>query len=101
MEVIVLPTAAKVGVAAAGIISRLVAAKPEAVLGLATGSPAFYTRLGWETWRGPTFIRRPDGDLLRTADDDGGILILRTRTTPDHLDLAAPLSAEWRPGELW
>ena len=38
MEVIVLPTAHEVGVAAAGIISRLVAAKPGAILGLATGA---------------------------------------------------------------
>jgi glucosamine-6-phosphate deaminase len=38
MEVIVLPAAPDVGVAAAGIISRLVAAKPGAVLGLATGA---------------------------------------------------------------
>ena len=38
MEVIVLPTAREVGIAAAGIIARLVAAKPDAVLGLATGA---------------------------------------------------------------
>lgn len=38
MEVIVLPAAPDVGVAAAGIISRLVVAKPGAVLGLATGA---------------------------------------------------------------
>jgi glucosamine-6-phosphate deaminase len=38
MEVIVLPAAHDAGVAAAGIISRLVAAKPGAVLGLATGA---------------------------------------------------------------
>ena len=38
MEVIVLPTARDVGIAAASVIKRLVAAKPEAVLGLATGA---------------------------------------------------------------
>ena len=38
MEVIVLPAAVDVGIAAAGIISRLVAEKPNAVLGLATGA---------------------------------------------------------------
>jgi len=37
MEVIVVPAALDVGVAAAGIVSRLVAGKPGAVLGLATG----------------------------------------------------------------
>lgn len=38
MEVIILPGARDVGMAAAGIISRLVAGKPGAVLGLATGA---------------------------------------------------------------
>ncbi|MEK6243044.1 MAG: glucosamine-6-phosphate deaminase [Pseudomonadota bacterium] len=38
MEVIVVPAALDVGMAAAGIISRLVAGKPGAVLGLATGA---------------------------------------------------------------
>lgn len=38
MEVIVVPAAQDVAMAAAGIISRLVAGKPGAVLGLATGA---------------------------------------------------------------
>jgi glucosamine-6-phosphate deaminase len=38
MEVIILPTAQDVGVAAARVIARLVTAKPGAVLGLATGA---------------------------------------------------------------
>ena len=38
MEVIVVPEAGDVGVTAAGIIARLLAAKPGAVLGLATGA---------------------------------------------------------------
>src|SRR5262245_24396152 len=38
MEVVILPTARDVGIAAAAIIARLVAAKPDAVLGLATGA---------------------------------------------------------------
>jgi glucosamine-6-phosphate deaminase len=38
MEVIILPTALDVGKSAAGIIARLVSAKPAALLGLATGA---------------------------------------------------------------
>ena len=38
MEVIILRTARDVGLAAAGIIARLIAAKADAVLGLATGA---------------------------------------------------------------
>jgi aminoglycoside 2'-N-acetyltransferase I len=66
---------------------------------LDTGSHGFYARLGWESWRGPTFIRRGD-ELLRTADEDENVMVLRTTTTP-QLDLSAAISAEWRPGELW
>ncbi len=64
---------------------------------LAPARYAFYERLGWERWRGPTAIRTDRG-LLPTPDDD--VLILRLPRTPE-LDLDAPLSAEWREGELW
>lgn len=65
--------------------------------GLATGSPSFYARLGWEQWRGPTAIRMADG-LLPTPDERP--MILRTTRTPP-LDLDGLLTAEWRLGELW
>ena len=61
-------------------------------------SVAYYERLGWELWRGPLFIRTDEG-LLRTPRD-GDVMIHRFPRTPD-LDLYAPLSAEWREGELW
>ncbi len=48
---------------------------------LSTSVPGFYLRLGWEAWLGPTFVRTADGPE-RTEDDDGGIFILRTPTTP-------------------
>jgi len=59
--------------------------------------PLMYARLGWEFWRGPLFIRRADR-LIPTPDEDA--MILRLPKTPS-LDLEAPLSAEWRAGELW
>lgn len=65
--------------------------------GLSTGSAGFYSRLGWEPWRGPLFIRTKAG-LLPTPDDH--MMILRLPNTHE-LDLSAPLSAEWRAGELW
>jgi aminoglycoside 2'-N-acetyltransferase I len=67
--------------------------------GLATGRPAFYERLGWRRWAGPTFVRTRAG-LERTPDDDGGILVLTTRSTPP-LDVDGPISCEWRPGDVW
>lgn len=65
--------------------------------GLSTGSESFYARLGWRTWRGPLSIRHND-QLIATPDDLLMVLAL-PRTPP--LDLNAPLSAEWRAGELW
>lgn len=66
---------------------------------LGTGVHRFYERLGWETWRGPSAVRTVEG-LVRTPDDDGYIMVLRTRTSPP-LDPVTPISCEWRPGDVW
>jgi aminoglycoside 2'-N-acetyltransferase I len=68
---------------------------------LGTGSQAFYQRLGWEVWRGPTWIRNRDGSRERSEGEDGGIMIRRTPSTPTTLDLDAPIAVDWRPGEVW
>ena len=67
---------------------------------LAALSPAehgLYHKLGWEPWRGPLAIRRGD-ELLETPGEE--VMVLRLPRTPE-LDLDAPLTAEWREGELW
>lgn len=66
---------------------------------LGTGRHAFYERLGWQTWRGPSSVRTVEGERA-TPDDDGFILVLATPRTPP-LDLTAPISCEWRPGDVW
>jgi aminoglycoside 2'-N-acetyltransferase I len=66
---------------------------------LATGAPGFFSRLGWEPWRGPTYVQSPTG-RARTVDHDGRILILRTVRTYD-LAVQGPLVCEWRPGRPW
>lgn len=66
---------------------------------LGTGRHAFYMRLGWETWRGPAFVRTPEG-AQRTPDDEGYILVLRTPASPPF-DLDEPISCDWRPGDVW
>jgi aminoglycoside 2'-N-acetyltransferase I len=66
---------------------------------LGTGSHHFYERLGWRTWRGPASVRSPDGDR-RTPDDEGFILVLETPASPP-LDLADPISCDWRAGDVW
>jgi aminoglycoside 2'-N-acetyltransferase I len=64
-----------------------------------TGIPGFYQRLGWETWQGPTWVAGPAGPE-RTADDDGGVLVLRTPAT-GPLDPTGSLTCDWRAGDAW
>jgi aminoglycoside 2'-N-acetyltransferase I len=67
---------------------------------LSTSVHPFYTRLGWERWHGPTWVRAADGRLVRTADEDEGILVLRCEASLD-IDVAAPLTCDERPGDCW
>ena len=67
------------------------------IAGLCTGSPDFYSRLGWQVWTGPLFNRKGD-ELIPTSG--GPVMILRLPNTPE-IDLSAPLSIEWREGEVW
>jgi aminoglycoside 2'-N-acetyltransferase I len=88
-----------------GLGSRVVHAATEHVLeeyelgGLSTGLNALYARFGWETWRGPTFVRTDSG-LERTADEDGGVMILRAGPSAG-VDLDGAISCEWRAGDVW
>jgi aminoglycoside 2'-N-acetyltransferase I len=66
---------------------------------LGTGRQSFYARLGWQTWRGRSFLRAADG-LVPTPDDDGYLMVLTTPSSPP-LELAASISCEWRPGDVW
>jgi aminoglycoside 2'-N-acetyltransferase I len=68
--------------------------------GLDTGSHGFYERLGWERWRGPLSVRTEHGER-RTPEEDGYVMILRVPRTPADLDLDAPISCEWREGDVW
>jgi aminoglycoside 2'-N-acetyltransferase I len=66
---------------------------------LSTDRHAFYARLGWERWRGPTFVR--DGDrTVRTEDEDDGVMILRCGPSA-AIDLSAAISCEARSGDDW
>ena len=67
---------------------------------LSTGEWRFYEGLGWERWRGPTWVRHPHGRLERSPDDDDSLMILRTPTSPP-IDLFAPLTCDARPGDPW
>jgi predicted acetyltransferase len=68
---------------------------------LAALSPAtdgIYLRSGWQYWEGPLSHRR-QGCLV--PDPEERIMVLSLpRTSPD-LNRHAPLSIEWRPGDIW
>lgn len=64
---------------------------------LGPSDPAFYTRLGWQTWCGPLAIRIEGGTR---PTPDGRVMVHFLPKTP-AVDLAAPLSAEWRRSALW
>jgi aminoglycoside 2'-N-acetyltransferase I len=88
-----------------GLGTRVMAAVQEHILAtyelgaLSAAAPAFYARLGWERWLGPTAVRTATGEV-RTRDDDGDIMVLPTPTSPP-LDRRALLSCPWRPGDVW
>lgn len=85
---------------ASRLLRALVPRMPPCVIGALTPTvPAFYERLGWERWRGPLAVRTSTG--LQPAPADELLMILRLPETPAVLPLDAPLSIEWRPGEVW
>lgn len=71
---------------------------------LSTGATGFYERLGWERWRGPSAVRRRDGTLETTPDDDDGIMILRTPASSEFrppLDVTSTIVCDDRAGDAW
>jgi aminoglycoside 2'-N-acetyltransferase I len=56
-----------------------------------------YPRLGWQYWRGPLSIRTPEG---RLPTPEERVMFLALPAMP-ALDPDLPLSAEWRPDDLW
>jgi aminoglycoside 2'-N-acetyltransferase I len=66
-------------------------------LAASDGAVAFYTSLGWQPWRGPLLALTPAG-IVPTPDEEGGIFV---RPGPVTLDLDAPLTCDWRDGDVW
>lgn len=66
---------------------------------LSTGKHVFYEQLGWERWRGTSYVRLVDG--TRQADGEhGGIMVLRFGPSA-AVDLTSPITCEDRPGDAW
>jgi aminoglycoside 2'-N-acetyltransferase I len=58
----------------------------------------FYAGRGWQRWRGEARALTPAG-VVRTPDDEGAVYVLAVDGTP--LDLDAPLTCDWRDGDVW
>ena len=85
-----------------GYASRVMRVLADAITPFALGAlspsdPAFYARLGWESWRGPLAVETRDG-VTPTPDED--VMILRLDNTPS-IDVDEPLTAPWREGDVW
>jgi aminoglycoside 2'-N-acetyltransferase I len=81
------------------VMRRLAAEIPDYEIGcLQTDKVGFYTRLGWEAWRGPLAGRGDDG--LIPTPDQRGVMVLRLPSTPP-LDLDALLTIEVQPDRIW
>lgn len=66
---------------------------------LSTSRHRFYERLGWERWKGPSFVLR-DGGRVRTADEDDGIMVLRFGVSLE-VALSAAIACHARRGDDW
>ncbi|GAB4580395.1 MAG: hypothetical protein Fur0022_31360 [Anaerolineales bacterium] len=64
---------------------------------LETDNPGFYTRLGWQRWRGPLAGRSAEG-LIPTPGV--GVMVLRLPPTP-LLNLDSLLTIEIQKGRVW
>ncbi len=67
--------------------------------GLGTGRHSFYERVGWERWQGPTYARH-GSELVRTEEEDDGVMVLRFGPSAS-VELTAAISCEERPGDDW
>jgi aminoglycoside 2'-N-acetyltransferase I len=67
---------------------------------LSTGrARGFYERLGWERWRGASYVLR-DGGRIRTADEDEGLMVLLFGASA-QVDLGADIACHDRSGDAW
>jgi aminoglycoside 2'-N-acetyltransferase I len=66
---------------------------------LSTGRPTFYEKLGWERWRGPSYVIKEQG-TVRTEDEDDGLMVLRFGASA-AIDLTSPITCYDRPGDAW
>lgn len=66
---------------------------------LSTSSTGFYRRLGWQRWRGDTYVQS-GAERIRTVGEDEGIMALLVADAAS-IDLADDLTCRERSGDNW
>ncbi len=71
------------------------------LLALSSSTEGFplYASRGWQPWRGPSSVLAPSG-IEPTPDRDGSIHVLGG-PAGGPLDLDAPITCDWRDGDVW
>lgn len=93
-------TRAREGLGSAVMVEATALVRRDFAMGaLSTAVHGFYERIGWERWRGPTFVRA-GSELFRTEDEDDGVMVLRIGPSAG-VDLGAAIVCEARPGDDW
>jgi aminoglycoside 2'-N-acetyltransferase I len=66
---------------------------------LSTSSAGFYGRLGWQQWRGKTYMQS-GAERTRTADEDDGVMVLLV-VGAASIDITGDLTCRERRGDNW
>lgn len=62
---------------------------------------ALYAGRGWLPWRGPSSVMTPDGTRATPEEDDAIRVLVPAGSPHGDLDLDAPISCDWRDGDVW
>jgi predicted acetyltransferase len=65
---------------------------------LSTGEIDFYAKFGWQRFVGQSFVD-DHGTIVRTADEDEGLMVYTTRTQLNQPGVA--WVCDWRTGDFW
>ena len=65
---------------------------------LSTGEQDFYEKLGWVRFLGKSYVDE-NGQLVRTADEDEGLMVLTADATWHTRDCV--VVCDWRAGDVW
>ena len=86
---------------ASGVLRKLgeIVARDYDIGVLSTSLKAVYAPLGWESLHGPSYVQTPHR-RVRAADEDRGLLVLRTPRTPP-VNIGGEIVADWRTGDVW